>query len=147
MAKAAAAYCAQVNKYLTCPSSMKRPFLRQLKEEIDFYCEEHGEQEVQGLYAAFGTPETIAGEFLSELSTKTVASCTARRKRILAAALIVAVIAVMAAGILGLQSHTMQQKIDDDNFIASVIYKEEAQNRSLWSTWQEVVFGHTDKIE
>lgn len=146
MASAAVTYCAQVNKNLTCPSNIKRAFLRQLRSEIDFYCEEHGEPDVQNLYAAFGTPEEVAEEFLTESSTKTVSNCTDKRNKILIVALVVVVIAAMAVGALSLQSQAMQQKIDEE-FIASVTYKEEAENRPLWVAWQEIIFGHTDKIE
>ena len=146
MASAASSYCVQVNKCLTCPGNMKRAFLRQLRSEIDFYCEEHGEPNVQSLYVAFGTPEEVAEEFLVELSTKTVNSCTAKRNKILIAALIVVVIAAMAVGALSLQSQAMQQKIEDD-FVASITYKEESENRPLWAAWQEAILGHTDRIE
>lgn len=146
MASAASSYCAQVNKNLTCPGSMKRSFLRQLRNEVDFYCEEHGKQEVQNLYAVFGTPEEVAEEFLTELSAKTVSNCTTKRHKILITALIVVVIAAMAVGALSLQSQAMQQKIDEE-FIAAVTFKEDAENRPLWVAWQEIIFGHTDKIE
>ena len=147
MENAASGYCAQVNQYLRCPGSMKRTFLRQLRSEIGFYLDEHGKQDLQSLYAAFGTPEEVAEEFLAELSPIAVAKCTRKQKKILAATVIVVVLAVMAAGILGLQSRAMRQKLDGDGFVASVTYKEDIEKKPLWALWQETVFGHTDIVE
>lgn len=145
MASAASSYCAQVNKLLTCPGSVKRPFLRQLRDEVSFYCEEQREQDIQSLYTQFGTPEAVAEEFLAELSPKTVAKCADRRQKALAATIAVVVIAAIAVGVLGLQNQQMQQKLDAKDFIASIIYKEDIEEKQFLSPFQDIIFWNTSK--
>lgn len=145
MASAASRYCAQVNKLLTCTRSVKRPFLQQLRDEVNFYCEEQSEHDIQSLYTKFGNPEAVAEEFLAELSPQTVAKYANRRKKALGATIAVVVIAAIAVGVLCLQNQQMQQKLEDEGFIASIIYKEDIEGNRFLIQFQDIIFWNTGK--
>lgn len=142
MASAAFQYCAQVNKHLTCPSSLKRPFLRQLWEETACFCEDADRADLQTLCEQFGSPAEVAEEFLSELGQQTVERCVTRRKKILCATLAIVAAALIAAGALGIQSRQLQQKLSEEEFIASITYNDESDGSFFRFPFQDTIFGH-----
>lgn len=52
-----------------CPHPIKKEFLCQLEDEVYLYCEEHNNENFDGLSRHFGLPKDVADNFLSELGT------------------------------------------------------------------------------
>lgn len=146
MARAATQYCKEVNKQLACPGSLKRPFLRQLQAETVCFCEDHNNADLQALCSRFGSPEEVAEEFLAELRERTVERCVNRRKKVLLVTLAIIVAAIIAVGTLGMQNQHLQQKLTDEEFVASITYDEDS-GRRFWFPFQDTIFGHNENLK
>lgn len=124
MRSAGAKYLQEVNKYLACPASLKKPFLQQLKEDVIDYCEVNPSASHAMICGVFGTPANIAEEFLSELSAQAVDCCSKRQKRVLGLTVTVVLAAVLILSILLVRDYQLQQKLLDDDFIGTITYAE-----------------------
>lgn len=144
MTKAVDRYCAQINKSLNCPRRLKKTFLRQLRNEAQFFCEAQGNVALQSLYDQFGAPEVVAEEFLAELNPAAVEKYANYRRKAWSMAAVTAALAAILAGILTIQNQKIQQRIDED-FVASVIYKEDLEENPLWTPFQDIIFWNTRK--
>lgn len=63
-------YCRQVKHCLSCPASVQKPIMNQLEESVLSYLEEHPSDDLQELFAHFGTPEDFAANVLENLDGK-----------------------------------------------------------------------------
>lgn len=126
MKNAASQYLREVDRRLVCPSALKRPFLRQLKQELQCCCGEGESSDLQALSRRFGTPEELAENFFSELNGRTVDRCACGRRRILCLALAVLLTAAVVLSILQVRELRAQQELLDDDFIASITYEKDS---------------------
>lgn len=147
MRSAAAQYLQEVNKQITCPNSLKKPFLRQLKTEALCFCAEHDGADIHMLSGQFGTPEEVAGEFLAELSSRTVAHYSSKRKQILRFTIAVVLTAVIAFTFLGIQKYYLRQKLTEEEFVASITYEKESDSNQSWFLSQDTIFGSTGSVK
>lgn len=74
-------YLRQVRKYLCCPTSPKREFLRLLRENMLLYCETQENTDWKQLTVHFGQPQEVAADFCSELDAKTISRFAYMRLR------------------------------------------------------------------
>lgn len=70
-----------MKKYLCCPGSHKKEFLRRLENDILLYCETQGNIDYTRLTEHFGQPKDVAADFFSELDAKTVSRFAYMRLR------------------------------------------------------------------
>ncbi len=81
---------------------MAKPFLRQFKDELTDWCEEHGCQNHAQLVEAFGSPQDAATEFLSQQDAWAInryAYNRLKRSYAVLAVLVVAVAIVIGTGV------------------------------------------------
>lgn len=141
MRNAAAQYRVEVNKRLNCPNSLKKSFLRQLETEALCFCSEHKDADTDMLCARFGAPEEVAAEFAAELNKRTVEYYSSKRKQILRFTITVLLTAVIVLTFLWLQNNYLQQKLTEEDFVASITYEEAANGSESGSPSQDTIFS------
>lgn len=116
----------------------KREFLRQLEDEINYYCEDHGDADLSELEQRFGLPEDIARDFQTELDVYSASKANSRvQSRFkFAAVTVLLVVIVLVAGV-EIGTRLKQQKIMDFFYIDEITYEgelsPEATAASCWS--------------
>ena len=59
-------YIAEIKKNLICSSSQKNTIINDLRESIVNFVEENNIDDINKVYAQFGTPEEIANQSISD---------------------------------------------------------------------------------
>lgn len=126
MITAAAQYLREANKHLPCPNSIKKPFLRQLEDELSIFCADHAGADTATLSEHFGSPEEVAEAFLSELGEQAVHRYNRTRKRLLLLTLGVILCTVFFAVVITVQTTTLRQQLPKGEFVASIAYEAES---------------------
>ena len=126
MDSASTQYIRQVRKHLVCPVSLKTPFIRQLKTDVQDYCDDNPSADLSVISAHFGSPTDIAEEFLSTLSAQAVARCTSRQKRVLRLTVVVVFSALLLMAVLVIRDYQLQQKLYGDDFLATITYAKDS---------------------
>lgn len=63
-------YISSVSSRLVCPSKQKKDFLNQLSDAVELYISEKENATKEELEGVFGSPESIASEFISNTDSK-----------------------------------------------------------------------------
>lgn len=119
MSPAAKQYLRQVKKHLHCPRSLKNEFLQQLEDEIFLCCEDHPSMDLAELTRCYGAPETMAKEFLSELSGEIVCRMYSRKAKL---ALIAAGCLALFLMVVGIRQIYIQNLLLDSHYVESITY-------------------------
>lgn len=89
-------FLSEINKNLVCSKKQKKLILTDIKESILDFAEEHNTNNIDDVYAHFGTAQEIAKQVLSEAEPKKISKIICIRKiLIITAAVIVLLVAVM----------------------------------------------------
>lgn len=140
MRSAAMQYIQEVNRQLLCPRSIKKPFLCQLEKEVSCFCADHPDTTTEALIQAFGLPEEVVEEFLSELGGQTARRCANIRRQLFALAVGVILIASTLAAIIDSRTDTLRQTLPSEKIVASITYCEESENSSSYFPAQDTIF-------
>lgn len=111
---------------------MKAAFLRQLEDDIFLYCEEHSGADATALNARFGSPDTVASEFLSALDPVSFSRSYRSKQRVFALVLAVLVAAAAITGVYAVSKYFARQQ---DNSIELVPYEGELPEASGPAYW------------
>lgn len=118
----------------------KREFLRQLEDEINYYCEDHGDADLSELEQRFGVPEDIARDCQTELDVYSASKANSRaqnRFKFVAITVLIAVIVLVASVEIG--TRLKQRKIMDIFYIDEIIYEGElSTGATAPSCWSEI---------
>lgn len=102
---------------------MKAVFLRQLEDDVFLFCEEHSGADTAAPNARFGSPDTVAEEFLGALDP-IVFSREYRNKQKIAALAVFAVLTVaLIAGCFTIREYKQAQREASENAIDLVPYE------------------------
>lgn len=123
MNPAAKQYLRQVKKHLHCPRSLKNKFLQQLEDEFFLYCEDHPSMDLAGLTRCYGAPETIANEFLSELSGEMICRMYVRKGKL---TWIVAGRLALFLLVVGICQIYIQNLFLDSYYVESITYESDS---------------------
>lgn len=133
-------YLKEVDKRISCPSSLKRNFLHQLRGELE--CRSDG-RDLTVLAEEFGPPEELAEEFMAELGSRAAARYLQTRRRLLTLVLAVAVMALTALLGLGMREYRLQKKFAEEAFYATINYAPEegetGRQKLVWESQREAV--------
>lgn len=141
MKNAAAQYLREVNKQLRCPNSIKKEFLHQLENEMQFFCSDHNGADFATLSEQFGPPDEMAEEFLSQLGEQAVLRCSRTRRKLQVLTIGVILTAVAFAVLIGVQITSLQQQLPEGEFIAAITYEEASDSGTPWLPSQGTIFG------
>lgn len=117
-------FLCEVEKQLHCPKSIREPFLKQMEQALEDYCDAVPEADEDALSEHFGAPEEIAREFLAEQGGKIMTTCAGSRRRALGMAIGIAA-ALGLAGWLALQWSGGHILSEDEGVVALVKYAQE----------------------
>lgn len=135
-------YLKEVDKRISCPSSLKRNFLHQLRSELECLAD-GADTDLTLLAEEFGPPEELAEEFLSELGSRAAARYLKTRRRLLTLVLAVAVMALTALLGLGMREYRLQKKFAEEAFYATINYAPEegetGRQKLVWESQREAV--------
>lgn len=142
MNKSAKQYLQKVNKQIHCSSSMKRTFLRQLKNEVLCFCDDNSKVDMALLVENFGSPEEVTEEFFSELGNFTANRYFLTRKRLLYITIGVALSAVIFVSFISIRTDSLKQNLLKEVPVASIIYEGESENNSFrLPSWYRIFDG------
>ena len=113
-------YLRQLKMRLQCPRAIRKPFLQQMETELEDFCARNDTADATLLAQAFGSPEDLAQEFLSELSADAVASSIRARRRALLAA--ISVLLLIAGTVRFFTLYAPPQTVENDALVAIVRY-------------------------
>lgn len=108
-------YIKSVKKNLPIPCQDRKDFLISLRQELQDYATLQSDYDLTSLYATFGTPQSMATQFLETLDPAEVSKFQKKRK-IFIASLIIALVAFIV--VLSIFLHRqMQVRLDCDTVI------------------------------
>lgn len=88
-------FLSEISKNLVCSKKQKKLILTDIKESVLDFAEEHNTNNMDDVYAHFGTAQEIAKQFLSETEPKKISKIICIRKvLIVTAAIIVLLVAI-----------------------------------------------------
>ena len=143
MSKAASQYLREVKKRIPCSGSQKTEFLCQLEAEVIYYCEDHDGVDFTILSEAFGSPEEVANDFLSELGGSLATRTNVFTKRFIY--IIATVITILAVGI-SIHTYYVQHKLSNVEYIESITYEGELTPNATSSTYAVEYYYSEDDI-
>ena len=86
-------YYWQISRRISCPACRKRQIMENIRSGVNDFLQENPDADIAAIMQHFGTPEQIAGSYLSEMDPKELQKSLNVRKRIITLVLI----AVLAA--------------------------------------------------
>jgi len=98
-------YLKAVKKNLRCSEKHRRTFLAELERSLNDYLAESPEADEATLCAAFGTPETVAADYLSTLDAKEIKKAFGWKKIILIGVIIALLIWGVGVTIAVIDAH------------------------------------------
>lgn len=127
MNKAAKQYLQKVNKQIHYPSSIKRSFCRQFKNEVLSFCDDHENADMALLVETFGSPEEVTEEFFAELGNLAAGRYLFTRRKLLfmtAGIFLGAVLLVLA---IDMRTNFLKEQLLKEGPVASIIYEGESE--------------------
>ncbi|MBQ7846301.1 MAG: hypothetical protein IJ392_09155 [Clostridia bacterium] len=118
-------YLRQLEKHLPCPRTIREPFLRQLEDELEHFCSRNPEADANMLAECFGSPETVAHEFLVETTPETIALNFQKRSKVVIAAVSMVLLVLSAIGFMINQRPAAGKPSSESQVIASIMYAQE----------------------
>ena len=112
-----------------------------MEAEALCYCSEHEDADTGMLCEQFGAPGEVAAEFAAELQKRTVEYYSSRRRQILRFTATVVLAAVIVLTFLGIQKFYLQQKLTEEEFVASITYEKETDGNRSGAPSRDTVFG------
>lgn len=94
--KQKARYFRQVRRHIPIGGMHKKEFLTNIEKAIEVYAAENPEAALSDFYKRFGTPDEIAGAFLSEMSYGEINNRMQRWRRAFVMVICIALVAVVA---------------------------------------------------
>lgn len=123
-------YLRQLEKQLPCPRAVREPFLKQLRDELEHFCCRNPEADASMLAECFGSPETVAKEFLAETNPETIATNYQKRSKVLIATVSLVLLVLGAMGLMTNQKTATQLPSSESQVIASIVYAQENSEQS-----------------
>ena len=92
-------YCRAVGSYLPCARRQKRQLLRELRQRLEEYRDEHPEE--TSPEERFGTPQQVAAGYVDDMDTTELLQALRYRRRVITAVVsgILAALAVLTAAL------------------------------------------------
>lgn len=127
MNKPAKQYLQKVNKQIHCASSAKRTFLRQLKNEVLCFCDDHDNVDAAMLAENFGSPKEVAEAFFSELGTLAANHYMFARRKLLLMTLGIILVTVLLILAIDIRTDFLKEQLLKNKPTASVIYEGDSE--------------------
>ncbi len=116
-------YYTEISKLIICGKKQKTEFLSELKSNVNDFLSQEDELTIEGIHAAFGTPEEIGKSFMENCTSETIKKKLDIKKCVLiflAAALVIYLIFVAASLI---DVHTESHGYMKEGIITIITYK------------------------
>lgn len=124
MSNVATAYLREIDRQIVCPKYLKKRFLCQLKNEVYFFCEDHGDVNTNSIQERFGRPEDVAQAFLLEVGPKTVKWCNTVRRWILFIIIAILLPMISLASYLEIRVQMLQHQFPNEEHVAYIMYED-----------------------
>ena len=98
-------FLSEINKNLVCSKKQKKLILTDIKESILDFAEEHNTDNIEDVYAHFGTAQEIAKQFLSETEPKKISKIICIRKVLIVTAAIIVLLVAITLTITLIDAH------------------------------------------
>ena len=107
-------YCRAVGRYLPCARRQKRQLLRELRQRLEEYRDEHPDE--TSPEERFGTPQQVAAGYVDDMDTTELLQALRYRRRVTAIAVTGVLTALVILTVtLCIQLHDYHQSIDGWN--------------------------------
>ena len=123
-------YLHQLEKQLPCPRAVREPFLKQLQDELEHFCCRNPEADANMLAECFGSPETVAKEFLAETNPETIAISYRKRSKVLIVTVSMVLLVLGAMGLMTNPKPVAPLPSSESQVIASIVYAQENSEQS-----------------
>lgn len=128
-------YFRVIKRQLHCPHASKQVFLREFKESISWYIEEHPSASISEIIQEFGEPNDIARHFIEESDLYILKKALNIRKTVLAIGIAVALITTVVITAAVIVNYVAECSFREGYFMETISQIEmEAESQSV--SWE-----------